>query len=214
VRPSTVPIENGQASSATSATSAHSPMCPGLTEIGVDGFCSFNRHFLNASDTPNNVGDRGQEKAAAARVVTPHKTKAAFTQARVVSTRTSFGQSYAGEDDDSSEGSGHNSDPKEFDEDDDDSNPSCSPTCCCNRCYTSGESNEEDEPKPDGDEEGAVVHIMNLESRTTGRISQLLSMLDDPVNLHVNSHRWSRREIEERFMRLCTFQQHPKRSKE
>ena len=131
-----------------------------------------------------------------------------------MSTRTSFGQSYAGEDDDSLEGSGHNSDPKEFDEDDDDSNPSCSPTCCCNRCYTSGESGEEDEPKPDGNEEGAVVRIMNPESRTTGRIRQLLSMLDDPVNPHVNPLRLSRREIEQRIERLCTFQQHPKCSNE
>ena len=138
VRPLTIPnFENGQASS---ATPAHSPTCPGLTEIGVDRFCSLNRHLLNASKTPNDVGDKGKEKATAERVVTPHKTKAAFTQARVVSTRTSFKQSYAGEDDNSSEGSGHNSDPKEFDEDDDDSNPSCSPKCCCNRCYTSGES--------------------------------------------------------------------------
>jgi hypothetical protein len=79
VRPSTVPNENGRASS---ATPAHSPMCPGLTEIGMDGFYSFNRHLLNASNTPNDVGDRGQEKATAARVVTPHKTKATFTQAR------------------------------------------------------------------------------------------------------------------------------------
>jgi hypothetical protein len=141
-RPSTTPnlegtnnlveyFENGRA---RSATPAHSPMCPGLNEIGVEGFCSFNRHILNASKTPDNLEDSGPEKVTAARVVTPHKTKAAFTNARVVSTRTTFGRNYAGEDDESSVGSGHHSDPKEFDKDDNDSNPSCSPTCCCNRC--------------------------------------------------------------------------------
>jgi hypothetical protein len=99
-RPSTTTnFENGQASS---ATPAHSQMCPGLNEVGVKGFCSFNRHILNASETPNNLEDSGREKATAARVVSPHKTRAAFTNARVVSTRTTFGRNYAGEDDESS----------------------------------------------------------------------------------------------------------------
>jgi hypothetical protein len=111
-----------------------------------------NRHILNASKAPDNLEDGDPKEVTAARVVTPHKTKAAFTNAHVVSTPTTYGRNYAREGDGSSVGTGHHSDPKEFDEDNDDSNPSCSPTCRCKQCYTSSESSEDGESKPDDKE--------------------------------------------------------------
>jgi hypothetical protein len=115
--------------------------------MGVEGFCTFDRHILNASEAPGSLEDGDPNEITAARVVTPRKTKASFTNAHVVSTSTTYGRNYApprgdsrgdtdydGEGDGSSVGSGHHSDPTEFDEDDDDSDPSCGPTCRCEKC--------------------------------------------------------------------------------
>jgi hypothetical protein len=135
-------FESGRAHS---AKPAHSPICPGFNEMGVEGFCTFDRHILNASEAPGSLEDGDPNEITAARVVTPRKTKASFTNAHVVSTSTTYGRNYApprgdsrgdtdydGEGDGSSVGSGHHSDPTEFDEDD--SDPSCGPTCRCEKC--------------------------------------------------------------------------------
>jgi hypothetical protein len=215
-------FKNGRA---RSAKPAHSSMCPGFNKIGVEGFCTFNRHILNTSEAPDNLEDGDPKEVTAARVATPRKTKAAFTNTHVVSTPTTYGHNYApprgdsrgdtdydGEGDGSSVRSGHHSDPKEFDEDDD---PSCSPTCRCKKCYTSSESSEGSESEPDDKEVGPTVSLATyvqrqqdrLSGRTAERIVELLLMLNDLANPRANPRRLSRPEIERRIERLCKFQQ-------
>jgi hypothetical protein len=195
-------FENGQAHS---ARPAHSPICPGFNKMGVEGFCTFDRHILNASGAPGNLEDGDPNEIMAARGVNPRKTKAAFTNAPVVSTSTTYGRNdatmardghnyvpprgdsrgdtnYDREGDGSSVGSGHHSDPKEFDEDDDDSDPSCRPTCPkgsrCKKCYTSSEGNGDSESEPGDNEVGATV---SLETYLQGQRDRLSGRAADRI---------------------------------
>ena len=72
----------------TSALAKHSPKCPGLNEKVILGSCTSNRHILTA---PANTEDKHPNRTMAIQNRTLHRTKAAFTDAQVVSTATANG---------------------------------------------------------------------------------------------------------------------------
>ena len=116
-------------------------------------------------------------------------------------------------------GSGHHSDPKEFDEDDDVSDPSCGPTCPkgsrCEKCYTSSEGNGHSESEPGNNKVGPTVSLATyvqgqqdqLSGRSADRIKELLLMLNSPADGgRGGGAALSRPEIEQQIERLCKFQ--------
>ena len=69
------------------APAAHSSTCPNLNETGMRGPCTSQRHILTAPADTRDVHPNG---TTTKKNITPHKAKAAFTDARVVTTVTAY----------------------------------------------------------------------------------------------------------------------------
>ena len=81
-----------QSTTPTTAPAAHNPVCPGLSKVGMGGPCTSNRHIL---EPPQAVIDVILGGITASKSTTPHKPRAAFTNAQVVVTTTTHGQNGA-----------------------------------------------------------------------------------------------------------------------